>query len=48
VALTSALALTKIVYIKGAREIILAVNVSLKGWRAMLIQLDDSKWKHST
>jgi len=31
VALTSALALTKIVYMEGAREIILAVNASLKG-----------------
>jgi len=48
VALTSILALTKIVYTDRARKIILAVNVSLKGWRAILMQLDNSKWKHST
>jgi len=43
VALISALALTKIVYTDRAREIILAVNVSLKGWGVILIQLDDFK-----
>jgi len=48
VALTSAPALTKIVYTDGAGEIILAVDASLKGWGAVLMQLDDSKRRHPT
>ena len=39
-ALTSALALVKIIYADGAGEIILAVDASLKGWGAVLMQLD--------
>ena len=34
------LALVKILYINKAREIILAVDASLNGWGAVLMQLD--------
>jgi hypothetical protein len=40
-ALTTAPALVKIIYTDGAREIILAVDASLKRWGAVLMQLDD-------
>jgi len=39
-ALTSAPALVKIVYTDRAGEVILAVDASLKGWGAVLMQLD--------
>ena len=45
-ALTSAPALVKIIY--DGREIILAVDASLKGWGAVLMQLDAlGKWHPS-
>src|ERR1700730_1689040 len=45
-ALTTAPALVKIVYIDRAGEIILAVDASLKGWGAVLMQLDDQGKRH--
>jgi hypothetical protein len=39
-ALTNAPALVKIIYMDNAREVILAVDTSLKGWGAVLMQLD--------
>ena len=47
-ALTNAPALVKIVYADGAGEIILAVDASLEGWGAVLMQLDAlGKWHPS-
>ena len=45
-ALTSPPALVKIVYEDGAGEIILAVDASLKGWGAVLMQLDAQGRRH--
>jgi hypothetical protein len=45
-ALTSAPALVKIIYVDGAREIILAVDASLKGWGAVLMQLNALGKRH--
>jgi ribonuclease HI len=45
-ALTTAPALVKIIYTDGAGEIILAVDASLKGWGAVLMQLDDQGKRH--
>jgi hypothetical protein len=45
-ALTSALALVKIIYTDEAGEIILAADVSLKGWSAVLMQLDAPGRRH--
>ena len=45
-ALTSAPALVKIVYTDRAGEVILAVDASLKGWGAVLMQLDAQKRRH--
>src|SRR5271156_2249386 len=45
-ALTSAPALVKIIYMDGAGEIILAVDASLKGWGAVLMQLDAQGKQH--
>ena len=45
-ALTSAPALVKIIYIDGAGAIILAVDASLKGWGAVLMQLDAQGRRH--
>ena len=39
-ALTHTLALVRIIYTDKAREVILAVDTSLKGWGAILMQLD--------
>ncbi len=46
VALTSVLALVRIIYLNGAGEIILAVDTSLVGWSAILMQLDALKRRH--
>src|ERR1700737_1799005 len=45
-ALTSAPALVKIIYTDGAGAIILAVDASLKGWGAILMQLDVEGRRH--
>ena len=45
-ALTSAPALVKIIYTDGAGAIILAVDASLKGWGAILMQLDAEGRRH--
>jgi hypothetical protein len=45
-ALTSAPALVKIIYTDEAGEIILAVDASLKGWGAVLMQLDAQGKRH--
>ena len=45
-ALTNALALVKIQYTDKTREIILVVDASLKGWGAVLMQLDAFRQQH--
>ena len=45
-ALTNVLALVKIQYTDKAREIILVVDASLKGWGAVLMQLDALRQQH--
>jgi hypothetical protein len=45
-ALTSAPTLVKIIYTDEAGEIILVVDASLKGWGAVLMQLDASRRRH--
>ena len=45
-ALTNALALVKIQYTDKARKIILVVDASLKGWGAVLMQLDGFGQRH--
>ncbi len=44
--LTNMPVLVRIIYSDGAGEIILAVDTSLKGWGAMLMQLDTLKKRH--
>ena len=44
--LTNVLALVKIQYTDEAGEIILIVDASLKGWGAVLIQLDSLRQRH--
>ena len=45
-ALTNVLALVKIQYTDKAGEIILVVDASLKGWGAVLMQLDALRQRH--
>jgi hypothetical protein len=45
-ALTSAPALVKIIYGDGAGEIIFAMDASLEGWGAVLMQLDALRKRH--
>ena len=45
-ALTQALALARIDYAEGARDIILVPDASKKGWGAVLMQLDTEGRRH--